>query len=252
MSYYPAMAYHMPSLESRLTPPTGLGGLTDILNTVSDGISKVFTAADTVVATDIAVGSSGGAWCSTYNPVAGCTPIKGICLPMTASALATFKDLQRAANRVLVPTGATPIGVDGRIGPGTVAQVAKAMQRAAPTDPAAKAVGKPADLVAGRAAAITTILNAWALVSGAPVVPDPASSIPSQPNASGGVTHPPASDIVNSAAGGGLFNWIPAEIKTPLGIAAFGFAGYALWKASKKGGGRRGRARGGRARRRGR
>lgn len=243
---YHSMAYHMANLEPPLKPPTGLGGL---LDTVTGGIASLFGAADTAAATALAVGQGGGNWCSTLNPVSGCTPIKGICLPMNATTLETFKSLQRAANRLLAPTGAALIGVDGRIGPGTVGQVARAMKRASPSDPAALAAGKPADLVAARAAAITQTLNAAAMLAGAPVIPDPSTSKPSQPTSGGGVAHPPTSDIVQSAAGGGLFEWIPAEVKTPLGLAAFAVGGYAIWRATKKGGGR-GRARGRRSSRR--
>lgn len=237
MPYYPQMAYRMVSLEPPLTPPTGLPvGLGDLPRT---------------------------AWCSTTNRQGSCNPITGVCLPMDATTLATFKDLQRQTNRLLTRAGKRTIGVDGRIGPSTVNAVADAMSWAGAMGLSAGALaqglswssirGKPCDLIAAHADQIAAKIAVIAGGLAAPVVADPPSSKPSQPSTGGQVVHPPASTIMSSASTSFL-SWLPPVVSTPLGIVALGVGGLLAYKAWKmpKGRGGGGAARGGRKSRRAR
>jgi hypothetical protein len=66
-------------------------------------------------------------YCSTHNPQAGCKAVSGICKPMNSATLSVFKNLQSQINRVLSSMGKSLIGVDGRIGSGTVKSLNTAM-----------------------------------------------------------------------------------------------------------------------------
>lgn len=61
-----------------------------------------------------------GSWCSDKNPQGSCRPLTGVCKPMDASTLATFKALQSEINRFF---GKAKVAVDGRLGPSTSAAV---------------------------------------------------------------------------------------------------------------------------------
>src|SRR5678815_1890413 len=64
-------------------------------------------------------------YCSPLNPQPGCSAISGICKPMNNDVLGLFTELQEATNQLLGKRGLTLIAVDGRIGPATVAAIAK-------------------------------------------------------------------------------------------------------------------------------
>jgi hypothetical protein len=225
MPYYPTMAYRTVDLEKPLAPPyapVGFGGLGDLPNT---------------------------AWCSPTNPQGSCKPVNGVCVPMDATTLATFKNLQRQTNRILAAAGKSLIGVDGRIGPGTKNGVSAALGWLASRSIVGRALALlfppdtvknlPCDWLAQRADAVGAKMQEAATNLSAPLVADPASSKPSQPAPGGGVVHPPVDEIVSSASGS-IMGWIPPIIATPLGLAALGIGALALYKAYKgKGGTRR-------------
>lgn len=258
MTYYPSMAYHMANLEPPLRPPTAVSGLAGILDDITSGIANLVSGGASAVASTLTAGQK-ASYCSSANPQPGCTSVAGVCLPMTSSILEVFKNLQRQANRIAAKEGRSLIGVDGRIGPATVNQVALALRYATSDAAAAQGLswtaiqGKPCDLIAAHADELAARIKTFADASSSPMVADPSTSQPSQPATNGTVVHPPADVIAKSAdtGFGQLFAWIPVEVKTPLGIAALALGGYAIWKASggKKGGGRRGRRRPARRRR---
>lgn len=209
MPYVPRMAYHMVSLEPPLAPPTELGSI---------------AAAN---------------WCSTANRQGSCSPLKGICLPTNAATLATFKELQRQTNRILAKAGKKLIAVDGRIGPATVNAVADAMAwlGSKAITPEAQAMGlqwanirgQPCDTIAQAADLIVARIQQVAAEMNYPVVADPRSSQPSQPSSSGGVVHPPPS-VIQSSASVSALTYLPSGFQSPIGAAALGIAGLALFK----------------------
>lgn len=232
MSYYPSLAYQMPSLEPPLRPPTALSGLLDAFISAFSSVPGV-----TDVATINAMTAAQKAmYCSTANPQTNCKAIAGVCLPMTSMALEAFKNLQRQANRMAAKEGRALIDVDGRIGPNTVQAVTAALKYSDTT----WATIAGCDLVAAHAAEIAADIKARADQTNTPMVADPATSKPSTVGAGGTVVHPDKQTIITSADAGGLFNWIPAEVKTPLGLAALAVGGFAIYKAVKAPGGKRG------------
>jgi hypothetical protein len=237
VTYYPMMAYRTVSLEPPLKPPTGLGGLAEIFTSIIEGAKAGSTTGPTVTGAGAASPST---WCSTANPQGSCRPIAGVCLPMDASTLSVYKNLQRQANRLLIKAGKPLLSVDGRIGPTTVAGVATAMQWGGASDAAlaaglswANVKGKPCDLVATYASQIAAKLAEIANATNSPTPPDPIASKPSQPSSNGTVVHPPPSVIQQSAMTGGLFGYLPAVVRTPLGIAGLVVGGLLIRKAMK-------------------
>lgn len=228
MPYYPKMAYRTVDLEGRLRAPTGLGELVP------------------------------QAWCSTANRQGSCRPPAGICLPMDLATLEVFKDLQRQTNRILAKIGRPAIGVDGRIGPGTVLAVEAAMVKAGATTamdlslPWAGTKGRPCDQVARYADQIAQKLSRTADWLVAPRVADPSSSRPSQPTTSGSVLHPSTDVIVRTGAP--LGQGVIEVFKSPIALAGVAVFGLLLYKSGKgvRKGARRASARRPRARRRGR
>lgn len=215
MPYVPRMAYHMVSLEPPLAPPTELGS---------------------IAATN---------WCSSGNRQSSCSPVSGVCLPMNAATLATFKELQRQTNRILAKAGKKLISVDGRIGPATVNAVADAMtwlgSKAISAEAQAMGLawanirGQPCDTIAKSADLIVERIQQVAAEMNYPAVADPRASQPSQPSTSGGVVHPPPSVIQSTAAVSAL-TYLPSGFQSPLGAAALGVAGLALFKFAIPGG----------------
>jgi hypothetical protein len=212
--YFPAMSYRMVGLEPPVRPPTGLGDLPT------------------------------SAWSSKQ--------ISGVCIPLDASTLAIFKDLQRQTNRVLSRAGKALIGVDGRIGPGTKAGISTALSWLATQSLVGKALALvfppsmiktvACDWVAQHADQIAAKMREAADNLAAPVVADPASSKPSQPTSSGGVANPPP-DVIASSASTSIMSWVPPIVGTPIGIAALVVGGLLIHKAYKSKGGRPGRVR---------
>ena len=251
MTYYPVMAYRMVSLQDPLKPPTGLGDdpITSLISGITSGVSSFLGGAVSAVnagagfvAANAPKTPAQPGWCSGGNTPSGCTPMKGICLPMDPATLENFKELQRQTNRILATLGNDPIDVDGRIGPSTLEAVAAAMTKVDSWDPAAHADSAPCDQVAQNAVAIAAKLQAAADAANQPAVPDPASSVPSVASGTT-VTHPDAKTIQQSAETGfgKLLAWMPDWARTPFGIAMLGVAGYAAYQVYKGPKKRRGR-----------
>lgn len=142
-------------------------------------------------------------WCSPANPQGNCTPVSGVCKPMDAGTLAIYKDLQNQINRLASVKGKSLIGVDGRIGSGTV----KALNAVMGTSYSS------CDEVAALANALVGQVKAVANGSGAPtMVQSPAPPAPpSVVSASGAIDHPP--DWKLKVAG------FTGFLKSPLGLA---------------------------------
>jgi len=165
-------------------------------------------------------------WCSDENPQGSCVALRDICKPMTWDALDTFKELQRACNRVAEAKGWKYLDVDGRIGPLTRGMVNKIV--------AGKWASFPhCDQVAGVADELLRDIMAMADAMGAPFVYDPVSKSPPSVKLPGGkVGHPDQKDIPG-AQPAGLFGG------DPLVMAAAVVGGLLVWqyygKPKKKG-----------------
>lgn len=161
-------------------------------------------------------------WCSELtaaNPDGStrCNAIFGLCLPMDASTLSIYKDIQRNINRLASVQGNALIDVDGRLGPATV----KALNMATGIDVAR------CDDIARNATNILITLNTQANQAGAPVVADPTPKFPPSMPSGGGVSHPPADVLQDSKRDQ---EGILGMLKTPLGMAAMVVGGILLWK----------------------
>lgn len=161
-------------------------------------------------------------WCSKSNPQPGCSALSNICKPMNASVLATFKNLQAQINRVLYKQGKSLIGVDGRIGPGTVRAANSAMGTNFSN----------CNELAAIANVFATQVSALASSMGAPMSvasPQPAAP-PSVASGSGAIMHPPDGQL--RVAGFMSF------LKSPLGMAVgvgTALALYSISQDTKKG-----------------
>jgi hypothetical protein len=162
-----------------------------------------------------ATGGPKAAWCSPANAHERCTPIPGLCKAMTWEALADYKALQTALNRIAYSKGWSLIAIDGRIGPATVSLGNRAMgSNWGSCDPFALNAKKWA-----------AELNAIATRVGAPaaVTPPKPSAPASQPSPGGGVINP----VTPKAAGVGTFQQLAGFATSPLGLALLG--GALLW-----------------------
>lgn len=151
-------------------------------------------------------------YCSDRNPQPGCSAVKGICKPMDHSTLGVYRNLQNQINRVLSAQGKRTIGVDGRIGPGTVKALNSAMGTGYDV----------CDKVAVFADNLASSVKAKADSLGAPIQvasPKPPSP-PSLPAPGGAVSHP-----ANIQEAGFI-----GFIKSPVGIAtAIGTIAALYW-----------------------
>lgn len=160
-------------------------------------------------------------WCSDRNPQPGCKALGGICKPMDHATLAVYKNLQYQANRLASLTKLGTIDQDGRIGPKTVALVAKILGRT----PWAHC-----DELAIRADEVASQLQIMADDRKAPVaVFTPGKSPPSMPLPDGGVLNPE----VKQAGFGAL-------LTSPIGLAAMGVGALLLLQDKKKRGRKKG------------
>jgi len=244
VTYYPVMAYRMVSLQDPLRPPSALSDdpLSALIGGITSGVTSFLTGATSAADAGAAYAAANApktpslpGWCSGGNTPAGCTPMKGICLPMDGPTLENFKDLQRQTNRVLAMLGNDPIDVDGRIGPSTIEAIAAAMTKVDSWDPAAHADSSPCDQVAQNAVAIASKFKDAADATNQPAVPDPPDSAPSTSPDGTTVVHPDAKTIQQSAETGfgKLFAWLPDWSRTPLGAVLLAVGGYAAYKAYK-------------------
>ncbi|MDP2607321.1 MAG: hypothetical protein Q8S00_32690 [Deltaproteobacteria bacterium] len=141
---------------------------------------------------------------------------------MDSSTLAIYKNLQTQVNRILYAMGANTIGVDGRIGSGTVAAVNKAMGTGFDT---CDKVAILADTIAGQA-------KAKADSSGVPaVVPTPKPPVPpTMPNPGGG---PPVGPTDMALRVGGFVNFLKSPLGMAVGVGSI-LALYAISKSRKR------------------
>lgn len=174
-------------------------------------------------------------YCSTSNRQGSCSPISGVCKPMNTVALNNFKALQDQLNRVAEMKGWMKIGVDGRIGPGTLALWNKTVASIVTWSPS-KALSMYAsstcDALADQASdggaasqvrSYADSLNAPTHVAGSilsrPSMPNPDPSKPP--------IDPPALAITDTLFG---------MVSSPFGLviaAGLGFAAYKLAKSGK-------------------
>ncbi|MCJ7752704.1 MAG: hypothetical protein MUQ65_16725, partial [Armatimonadetes bacterium] len=150
-------------------------------------------------------------WCSVAHPSGNCTPIPGVVKALTPEMLNTFKAVQTQANRVAQIKGYTKIGVDGRIGPATVALVNKCL---------GSSYSSPDNLAASSPANIAYVLQTTATALGAPSsVSSPTPRSPSSAAPGGGVFNPTAPpSFLNEAV---------SMAMSPIGLLAIGFG---IWQ----------------------
>ena len=173
-------------------------------------------------------------WCSTSNRQGSCSPLSGVCKPMNTASLNAFKELQNQLNRVAEVKGYSKIGVDGRIGPGTVALWNKVVTVAvlwSPSKALSMAATSSCDNLAAQAAdggAATQVrqyadsLNAPVAVAGSilarPSTPNPDPSKPP--------IDPPALAITDTLFG---------MVSSPFGLVIAAGLGYAAYRLAKSG-----------------
>lgn len=170
-----------------------------------------------------------GVWCSDKSPVPGCKTLAGVCKPMTAATLETFKALQREVNRTL---GKTAVNVDGRIGSATLAATKDAVRKVGLSVLSlvlafthCDQLATSADFVAQRLRAYNDAKSRAAVAEAKPSLLPTAP--PSMPGPGGTVAHPEDSFWDKLTGGQGLSL---ATLATPLGIAAIGVVGVLLWR----------------------
>lgn len=149
-------------------------------------------------------------YCSTNNPQPGCSAVSGVCKPMNADVLALFQQTQEAINQLLGKRGLALIAVDGRIGPATVAGLAKVQTVAA---------GTVCDNVARNLGTVLTSLQNQVTREGAqnmPKRPQIQISPPTVASAGGGIVNPP-DDIIERTKGGGVLQ-IFADVGGKVGL----------------------------------
>lgn len=170
----------------------------------------------------------------------------GVAIPATASVLSVFKELQRQINRILVHYGKKAIGVDGRLGPGTIAGITTALNlargegHAPPLDISqyiVRNLALPVTVLARYAGEVAAQTSQIAARLRANPVPDPPQSQPSQPAAGGGVVHPPPAVIAASASPSIIDS---LGVPRPVAYMALAVGALAIYKATKAKG-RRGR-----------
>lgn len=153
-------------------------------------------------------------YCSVANPRPGCTPVAGVAIPMTAAALANFKELQRQINRVLAKKGKKLLSVDGRIGSSTMAAL-NVVRDTGAVAAVLLTLQRTIDDVASNAATVATVAKGVADALGAGAVADPKPTTPpSLPGPNGTVLNPPADAIAASAG--------ELSLSSPLVLAAIG------------------------------
>lgn len=164
-------------------------------------------------------------WCSPAAP-SGCTPVDGVCMPMDAATLSTFTGIQRSINALLAARSEPLIGVDGRIGPETLAALMTLS-----SDPG-QITG--CDVVAANADAMLAELQQEMATAGARLVPDPGTSSPPTTIVSGKVVNPPAAAIQAALP----FN-LTGFLTSPIGIATVVVGGLIVHRMMKQKRGRR-------------
>lgn len=173
-------------------------------------------------------------WCSTSNRQGSCSPISGVCKPMNTAALNNFKALQDQLNRVAEVKDLSKIGVDGRIGPGTLALWNKVVTLAVIASPAralSMAASSSCDILAEQAAdggaaaqvrSYADSLHAPTQVAGSilsrPSMPNPDPSKPP--------IDPPALAITDTLFG---------MVASPFGLVIAAGLGYAAYRLAKSG-----------------
>lgn len=168
-------------------------------------------------------------WCSSKNPICP-SPLKGIVKPMTVAAADLFKLVQSETNRVAQMTGSPKVAVDGRIGPGTLSAVNKAVKSGSvvgsflPGYATVEDLARNADVVHVALSTIANSLNAPKVVAG-PVAPHPSGS--------GGALNPPNSTIMADMP---LFDRIKVHMSGTTGMVVIGatIIGGLLYYQSKK------------------
>lgn len=154
-------------------------------------------------------------WCSTSHPNGTCTPIRGVCKPMTAAAAELYKTLQGQLNRVAHKQGWATIAVDGRPGRQTVTLCNKALGTGFSS----------CDELCANATKLTMQASSLASNMGAPsTVPSPAPKAPPSSGVAGGVYNPTSA----SAAGIGGLSQLVGFATSPAGLLLI--AGFAAWK----------------------
>lgn len=175
-----------------------------------------------------------------YTTIGGFVSTNGICKPTDSTSLGKFKELQRQANRVADAIGATKIGVDGAIGPGTLALMSTIKTKAQASDTGSQGWGNflanqntsSCTAVAGGTDNLIPMLSAMADALGvSSSVASPAPASPPQ------IYNPITGQVSNQGIAADLEDLL-GNMSTTTKIAALGIAGgigYFLYKDSKKG-----------------
>ena len=157
-------------------------------------------------------------YCSDRNPQPGCDAVRGVCKPMDSATLLVYRKLQNQINRVLSSMGKSLIGVDGRIGSGTVKALNVAMGSGFDS----------CDKVAILADNIANQVKAKADGAGVPakVSPPKPPQPPSVVGPGGTVTHPP------NLRAAGFVGFITSPTGIAVGIGTIA-ALYLITKATR-------------------
>lgn len=247
------------SLTSRrygsLSSPRGRGSLgasdasdpwANTKATVEDAVSlynplSLITAAATAVSAAVQ-GTIGGADPSTTKFASGNSismsdfkTVGGICKPTNFPALAYVKTMQQQMNRVAQKKGFSKIGVDGAVGPGTLALLAKIQQASS-----GEVMGNTSSCiyVAGDADVIGEQVKSYADSIGAPVTVQGPPAVPAIVSAATGavLTAPPGTGVGAQVAG--AFSGMTGGQKLAL-AGMTGGIGYLIYKKTHKKRGKR-------------
>ena len=226
------MTYHTGIVASRGRRRSQLGDIWDDVESFietggSDGDSALTASAitpDQALATDNINQTSTG----TTTSASDFTSVNGVCKPMNLPALATAMAFQGQLNRVAQIKGFTKVGVDGAIGPATLA-LFKKVQAAAPAGSimgdagSCMTVAPDVDVLGQQVQSFADTLGAPTTVSG----PSLSLSVPTITTKSGATVVAPNAGILGSLA-----TLSPVEKLALAGLA--GGIGYVLWTKHSK------------------
>jgi hypothetical protein len=190
---------------------------------ISDFIGQIvntMNGLETATPADVATASGGASIAASDFTSAG-----GICKAANLTALNYVKELQRQLNRVAQVKGFGKVGVDGEVGPGTLALFAKVQTVAG----AGQILGSPNSCmgVAPDADVLSAQVQAYANTVGAPATASAAFT-----GHAATIVRPNGQEVA-AASLFDTFDRLPGLEKVAM-LGVFGGIGYMLWAGKRK------------------
>lgn len=197
---------------------------------ITAGAEALTTAVQTATAS--AADAAGASTFAQGNSIsmADFKTVGNVCRPMNFPALGYVQEMQRQMNRVAEKKGFSKVGVDGAVGPGTLALLAKIQQASA-----GEVMGNTSACiyVAGDADVIGDQVKAYADSIGAPATVPAPPSAPKVVTATGAVLAAPPGGGIQASVGGAFSGMTSGQKLALAGMA--GGIGYLIHKKMKRG-----------------